>query len=116
MIVKYSTVHNQGMNFSAVVRKGKTMNDLISRQAAIDEVKRLNDVAWENWKETRISANTMIDALKELPSAQQQYEPVTVKDFAKTMSENTLYGFMGWYGVALDLMEKQGFVICKKTM
>jgi hypothetical protein len=47
------------------------MNDgLISRKAAIDEVKRLHDVAWANWKETRISANTMIDALKDLPSAQ----------------------------------------------
>lgn len=46
------------------------MDDLISRQAAIDEVKRLHDVAWANWKETKISANTMIDALKDLPSAQ----------------------------------------------
>lgn len=50
------------------------------------------------------------------PSAQPEYEPVTAKDFAKTMSENTLYGFMAWYGEALELMERQGFVICKKTM
>ena len=92
------------------------MNDLISRQAAIDEVKRLHDVAWENWKETRISANTMIDALKELPSAEQQYEPVTAEDFAKTMSKNTFYGFMTWHGEALELMKEYGFVICKKTM
>jgi hypothetical protein len=49
------------------------MNDgLISRKAAIDEVKRLADVAWANWKETRISANTMIYALKDLPSAQPE--------------------------------------------
>jgi hypothetical protein len=47
-------------------------DDLISRKAAIDEVKRLHDVAWANWKETRISANTMIDALKDLPSAQPE--------------------------------------------
>ena len=46
------------------------VNDCISRKMAIDEVKRLHDVAWANWKETRISANTMIDALKDLPSAQ----------------------------------------------
>ena len=45
-------------------------DDLISRKSAIDEVKRLHDVALANWKETRISANTMIDALKDLPSAQ----------------------------------------------
>ena len=44
-------------------------DDLISRKEAIDEVKRLHDVAWANWKETRISANTMIYALKDLPSA-----------------------------------------------
>lgn len=48
------------------------VNDCISRKMAIDEVKRLHDVAWANWKETRISANTMIDALKDLPSAQPQ--------------------------------------------
>lgn len=48
------------------------MDDVISRQAAINEVKRLHDVARENWKETRISANTMIDALKALPSAQPE--------------------------------------------
>jgi hypothetical protein len=48
------------------------MDDLISRQAAIDEAKRLHDVAWANWKETRISANTMIAALKDLPSAQPE--------------------------------------------
>ena len=45
---------------------------LIRRQAAIDEVKRLHDVAWTNWKETRVSANTMIDALKDLPSAEPE--------------------------------------------
>ena len=48
------------------------VNDCISRKMAIDEVKRLHDVAWANWKETRISANTMIDALKDLPSAQPE--------------------------------------------
>ena len=49
--------------------------DTISRKMAIDEVKRLHDVAWANWKETRISANTMIDALKDLPSAQPHWIP-----------------------------------------
>jgi hypothetical protein len=48
------------------------VKDCISRKMAIDEVKRLHDVAWANWKETRISANTMIDALKDLPSAQPE--------------------------------------------
>ena len=56
------------------------------------------------------------DDFKLLPSAQLEYEPVTAEDFAKTMSENTLYNFMAWHGVALELMERHGFVICKKTM
>jgi len=50
------------------------------------------------------------------PSAQPEYEPVKAEDFAKTMSENTIYNFMAWHGEALELMERQGFVICKKTM
>ena len=43
MIVKYSTVHNHRMNSSAVVRKGKTMNDLISRRAAIEAMRKAKD-------------------------------------------------------------------------
>ena len=60
-------------------------DDLISRKAAIDEVKRLHDVAWANWKETRIPANTMIDALKELQSVQP--EIIRCKD-CKYQDEN----------------------------
>lgn len=45
-----------------------------------------------------------------------EYEPVTAEDLAKTMSENTLNSFIAWYRTALNLMEKYGFVICKKTM
>ena len=54
--------------------------------------------------------------IEELPSAQPEYEPVKAEDFARTMSKNTIYGFMAWHGEALELMEMQGFVICKKTM
>jgi hypothetical protein len=56
------------------------------------------------------------ERIKPLPSTQPEYEPVKAEDFAKTMSENTLYSFMAWHGEALELMERQGFVICKKTM
>ena len=48
------------------------MKKLIYLEDAIDTVKRLHDVAWANWKETKISANMMIDALKDLPSAQPE--------------------------------------------
>ena len=54
--------------------------------------------------------------LKSLPSAQPEYEPIKLEDFAKTMSENTLYGFMAWHGEAFTLIKEMGFEICKKTM
>ena len=89
------------------------MDDLISRQAAFDALDKnhilgqglLNDIL-----------DHIADAISALPSAQPEYEPVKAEDFAKTMSENTLYSFMAWYGEALELMGRQGFVICKKTM
>ena len=55
-------------------------------------------------------------AIEALPSAQPKYEPVKAEDFAKTMSENTIYSFIAWYGTVLELIEKRGFTICKKTM
>ena len=65
------------------------MNDSISRNAAINEVKRLHDVAWANWGKTRISANTMIDALEDLPSAQPKI--IRCKD-CKYAAPNGVYG------------------------
>ena len=54
------------------------MNDLISRQAAIDGVKILHEVAWKNWHEPTLSANVVIDMIKDLPSA--QLEIIRCKD------------------------------------
>lgn len=93
------------------------MRDPIERQEAIDAIRALQTY--------KLSANDdMIlvekaDVLAELmlmpqTSEQPEYEPVKAEDFAKTMSENTLYSFMAWYGEALELMERQGFVICKR--
>lgn len=92
------------------------MDDSISRRVAIDAVKELTKWYYETFHETRPTADAVIDKLMILPSAQPKYEPVKAEDFAKKMSENTLYGFMAWHGEALELMEKQGFVICKKTL
>ena len=47
------------------------MDDLISRQAAIDEVNRLAEFFWEKWHEHAPSTIAVTDALKEIPSAQQ---------------------------------------------
>ena len=63
-----------------------------------------------------IRLSTVLEIIKQMPPAQPEYEPVTAEDFAKTMSVTTAYSFMAWYGTALALMERQGFVICKKTM
>lgn len=90
-------------------------NDCISRLAATKTalefiVEYLGGAFDENFQKK------MIERMNALPSARPEYEPVKTEDFAKTMSENTLYSFMAWYGEALELMGRQGFVICKKTM
>lgn len=79
------------------------MNDTIYRQAVLDLINA-------DWKYEGLEIK-----INNLPPAEPEYKPVTAEDFAKTMSENTLYGFMAWHGEALELMERQGFVICKKT-
>lgn len=85
--------------------------DTISRQAAIDAVKE------RYYKYDRFAKiEELVWSIEKLPSAQPEYEPVTAEDFAKTMSENTIYSFITWHNKALELMEGQGFVICKKMM
>lgn len=107
----------------------------ISRRAAIDalwkalyeyedktekQFQESEDLDVEDWIGHRIFVQNMNDidrqTILNLPSAQPKYEPVTAEDFAKTMSENTIYSFIAWYGTVLELIEKQGFTICKKTM
>jgi len=90
--------------------------DLIERQAAIDAADKIieRDTSGSN-----AVVNAMIawsEYIRTLPSAQPEYEPVTAEDFARAMSETTVYSYMAWYGTALAFMERQGFVICKKTM
>lgn len=79
----------------------------------------------ENYFKAECNVNTSIReafekgfriGVKKASSAQPKYEPVTVEDFAKTMSENTPYGFMAWHGEAFTLIKEIGFEICKKTM
>lgn len=48
------------------------MSDPIERQDVIEVVKRQRKIAWENWHETRPSADRIIEDLKELPSAQPE--------------------------------------------
>ncbi len=86
------------------------MSKIIDAETAIDK-----KVLLEDWTGKEYEA-VLVEDIKHLPPAQPEYEPAKLEDFAKTMSANTLYRFMAWYGEALELMEKYGFVICKKTM
>ena len=59
--------------------------DCISREAAIDGVKTLHDVAWKNWHEPTLSANVVLDMIRELPSAQPEIKPIEYRDCANAM-------------------------------
>ena len=83
--------------------------DLIDRRQAIDAL-------MERFKRVPTTAIIAKDTIENLPSAQPEYEPVKAEDFAKTMSENTIYDFITWHSRAFELMEMQGFVICKKMI
>lgn len=90
----------------SVTPKCPECDDAVSREAAID-------AAWNTIPSDWF--DILAQKLEALPSTQPEYELVKAEDFAKTMSENTLYTFMAWHCEALELMERQGFVICKKT-
>lgn len=87
----------------------------ISRQAAIDAARKCS-VKEVTPDYMLIDKAEIMTELIMLPPAQPEYEPVTAEDFAKTMSETSVYSYMLWHSEALTLMERQGFVICKKTM
>lgn len=80
------------------------MKDLIDRQALCKYAL--------NQKDKSITPNDIM----RFPLAQPEYEPVTLEDFARTMSGITVWGFAAWQGWALALIKDQGFVICKKMM
>lgn len=92
------------------------MIDLIERQAATDVIRKMQTYKLFEDGDKLVNQAEVMTELMLLPPAKPQYESITAEDFAKTMSASTPYGFMVWHGEALELMVKQGFVICKKTM
>ena len=48
------------------------MKKIIYLEDAIDGVKTLHEVAWKNWHEPTLSANVVIDMIKDLPSVQPE--------------------------------------------
>ena len=95
-------------------------DNVISRQAAIDGVKTLHDVAWKNWHEPTLSANAVLDMIRELPSAQAESDNDTefwrnrAKEYEKMVSE--LITDMS-RGVKFDSVEftENGLVFKKQT-
>ena len=67
------------------------MKDLISRQAAIDGVKTLHDVAWKNWHEPTLSANIVLDMIRELPSAQPEQRWIPCSERLPEVNEEPFY-------------------------
>lgn len=54
------------------------MNDLISRQDALDAITNMRDAARNNWGDARISGHVAAEIIRDLPSA--QLEIITCKD------------------------------------
>lgn len=71
---------------------------------------------WRVWSAILTERTAFKHDIFDAPSVEPEYEPVEAEDFAKTMSENSLYNFVTWHQEALTLMKEHGFVICKKTM
>lgn len=84
----------------------KDLIDAIDRER---KNKHLFNTAEDGLLEARRIVNT-------LPFTGSEYEPVNLEEFAKVMSQSTIYSFMTWHREALELMNRHGFVICKKTM
>lgn len=76
------------------------MDDAISRKAVLGLPRNKT----RNFFGQIVNESINVADIERLPSAPPEYEPVKAEDFAKTMSENTPYTFMEWYGVALKLM------------
>lgn len=60
-------------------------DDTISRQDAIDAVKKLVEWYKEKWHESRPSSESVIDVLNDLPSAEPEIKPIEYRDCTNAM-------------------------------
>ena len=98
------------------------MEDPISRQAAINELKRISFSHWfeygeylsEDAREIEIiSSNKALEAIEALPSAQPQYEELTPEEAASEIASRST--FSAWYWLDDMIRLKQmGYAICRK--
>lgn len=77
------------------------VGDTISRQAAIDAVRKAKD---------KSEAHRM---LVQMPSTQQEYEQIPADDVALKSTSNVFKSPMWWFDVLKEI-EKAGYVICRK--
>lgn len=92
------------------------MEDLISRQTLLEKKIRIPIARIVTEDKIIYRDVVFVKDIEELPSVDPEYKAVTAEDFAKIMSENTIWGFAVWHREALALMKERGFVICKRTM
>ena len=89
-------------------------DDLISRQAAINEVKSWKK-AFLNTCHNQSASDTMfiMGGIKTLPPAQPEYQEMSSSDVAISMSPVSVKSAIWWLNV-LEVLEKAGYVICYK--
>ena len=98
------------------------MDDLISRQAAIDALKKISFSHWFEFGEylsedTReieiINGNKALEAIEALPSAQPQYEELTPEEAASEIASGSIMSASYWLDAMIRL-KQMGYAICRK--
>ena len=95
------------------------MDDLISRQAAIDALKHNQDVYSHNFHDDPIDKYTVaiiaadIDSLINLPSAQPQYIELTPEEAASEIASGSIMSASYWLDAMIRL-KQMGYAICRK--
>ena len=98
------------------------MDDLISRQAAIDALKKISFSHWFEFGEylsedTReieiINGNQALEAIEALPSAQPQYTELTPEEAASEIASGSIMSASYWLDAMIRL-KQMGYAICRK--
>lgn len=97
-------------------------DDTISRQAAIDALKKISFSHWFEFGEylsedTReieiINGNKALEAIEALPSAQPQYTELTPEEAASEIASGSIMSASYWLDAMIRL-KQMGYAICRK--
>lgn len=89
------------------------MNDLISRQAAIDVLRGYFDVMFETDTWSPCDVYGLIEVLPSVQPEQSIYEVLTAEEVAKEVSATSLLSCIQWFEVFRRVSE-MGYIICRK--